>query len=62
MYLTKNIYSPVQYSIIDCLGKTVYKGTSDDKYIDVSMLKSGLYFLRLQDKQNNVYQNKFLKQ
>ncbi len=59
----QNFVFPYQYSIIDCLGKTIIKGTStDNKSIDVSKIKNGLYFLMVEDNQKNLFQSKFLKQ
>lgn len=59
----QTIALPFEYSIVDCLGKEISKGTCvDDKSIDVSKLNSGMYFIRLQDKQNKIFQSKFLKQ
>jgi hypothetical protein len=54
---------PFEYSIVDCLGKIISYGTiAGNKTIDVSKLKNGLYFLRLQDKEKKIFQSKFLKQ
>lgn len=62
-YTKQNMTLPLEYSIVDCLGKEISQGFRvDNKSIDVSKLNSGLYFIRLQDKQNNIFQSKFLKQ
>jgi hypothetical protein len=44
---SKNIESPVQ--IVDVSGNVVFESTVLDKQIDVSILESGLYFLRLKN-------------
>jgi hypothetical protein len=54
---------PIQYSIVDCLGRIIVRGTViGDKSINVSELESGSYFLLSTDKEGNTFQNKFLKQ
>ena len=59
----QNIGSAFGYSIVDCSGKEVFRGKSSvNNTIDVSGIKKGLYLLRVTDYQNNVFQNKFLKQ
>lgn len=50
------------YSILDCLGRVVFSGSISDNNIDVSMLSKGLYFLKIEDKENNILQSKFVKQ
>jgi Secretion system C-terminal sorting domain len=51
------------YVIIDCLGRVVLSGSVlVYNIIDVSNLEKGTYFLRIQDKENNIFQNKFIKQ
>ncbi|MCW3085993.1 MAG: hypothetical protein JWP12_3359 [Bacteroidetes bacterium] len=60
---TKNIVLPFDYSITDCLGRLVNKGTATGyKTIDISALENGLYFLMILDKQKKTFQGKFLKQ
>lgn len=49
-------------AISDCSGRTVLQNTSDKGWIDVSMLKKGIYIIFLTDKQGRVYKDKFIKQ
>lgn len=58
----KNTFLLQDYSILDCLGKVVFSGSISDNNIDVSMLEKGLYFLRIEDKEKNIFQSKFVKQ
>lgn len=62
-FLNKNMIFPLSYSIVDCIGKVVFSGTTtENKSIDVSKIKNGLYFILLKDRQNNLYQSKFVKE
>jgi hypothetical protein len=62
-YPKQNITLPLNYSIMDCLGKVIITGTAEtNKSIDVSKLKTGLYFIMIQDKEKNLFQDKFVKQ
>lgn len=59
----QNTILPLNYSIMDCLGKVIITGTIEtNKNIDVSKLKTGLYFIVIQDKEKNLFQDKFVKQ
>lgn len=61
-YPKQSIALPLKYSIVDCTGKVIFSGNlPENKSIDVSKLKNGLYFLRLLDKQQKTFQSKFLK-
>lgn len=62
-YFKQNMALPLEYSIADCLGKIILSGTTEaNKDIDVSKLETGMYFLMVQDKEKNLYQDKFVKQ
>lgn len=59
----QNTTLPLDYSIMDCLGKVVITGTIEtNKSIDISKIKAGLYFITVQDRQKNFFQDKFVKQ
>lgn len=49
------------YKILDISGRTVAEGLYPDNGINISTLKSGLYFLNAVDVNNNLSVNKFLK-
>jgi uncharacterized delta-60 repeat protein len=56
---------PVQYQlseleIYSTLGQKVYSGNKDLSVIDVSALKSGVYYLRAKDQQNTIYSEKLM--
>ena len=62
-YTKQNIISPFEYSIMNCSGKVVCRGISnEDKGLDISKLNNGLYFLKLEDKQKQIFRSKFIKQ
>jgi hypothetical protein len=59
----QKMISPLEYSVVDCLGRKAANGiAADEKGIDVSELKNGLYLLKLRDKEGKLFQSKFLKQ
>jgi hypothetical protein len=59
----QNMIFPLEYSIMDCLGKIVSHGIfTDDKSLNVSELNNGLYLLLLQDDEKKIFQSKFIKQ
>ena len=53
--------SKIDYNIFDITGKTILKGVSKNKTVDVSKLESGIYFINLKvnDKEHS---SKFIKQ
>ena len=62
-YSGQDLILPMTYSIVDCLGRIVRKGIyTNDKGLDVSKLKSGIYLIGLQDKQQKTFQSRFVKQ
>ncbi|OFY83765.1 MAG: hypothetical protein A3F72_07240 [Bacteroidetes bacterium RIFCSPLOWO2_12_FULL_35_15] len=62
-YTNQNIVFPLNYFIVDCLGKLISRGTyTENANIDVRTLKKGIYFLSLKDKQGNLFQSKFVKE
>lgn len=62
-YADQNLILPIAYSIFDYSGRIVCNDIyTDDKVFDVSKLKSGLYLIRLQDKQQKTFQSRFVKQ
>jgi uncharacterized delta-60 repeat protein len=59
------IQIPIQYQlseleIFSSLGQKVYSGTKDLGIIDISALKSGVYYLRAKNQQNIIYAEKLM--
>lgn len=53
----------VFYTITNNLGELILQGNySDKETINVSIISDGIYFLKIQDKQGQTYQAKFVKQ
>jgi hypothetical protein len=47
----------------NCLGRILIRGiVPEDKIIDVTQLKSGIYLIMVQDKEKKIFQYKFLKE
>lgn len=44
--INNNSFAHYDLAIIDILGNTLYKGSSDESKIDVSSLKNGIYFIQ----------------
>lgn len=56
------VTTPVLISIINTLGETIYQTISDkNKTIDVSQINEGIYFIKIQNKEENLTK-KFVKQ
>ena len=51
----------ISYKILDISGRIVTEGLYPDNGINISTLKSGIYFLKAVDVNNNLSVNKFLK-
>ncbi|NOU38508.1 MAG: T9SS type A sorting domain-containing protein [Ferruginibacter sp.] len=50
-----------KYFIVNNFGNTVLAGVLNSEIIDVHMLASGYYFIRIQEKNNNIIIGKFIK-
>ena len=46
-----NVIAPVNYKVVNLLGRTVLFGVMDNNFLNVSKLKQGIYFLKLDNNQ-----------
>jgi len=61
LHIKRNNITNLDYQIMDTLGKAIGSGTMVSNKINISLLKSGIYFLRLSDEKIR-HTSKFIKQ